>query len=135
MNTIAVDFDGTLNMKHNFPELGEPRMWLIEMLISYRASGGKLILWTCREDVKPGEYANFSEGTYLTDAVEWCRSYGLEFDAVNMNIAEIKYPGIRTSRKIMADLYIDDKAALLNDSIRTLKYATPNSSIIDVYFN
>lgn len=96
---IAVDFDGTI-VEHKFPNIGKVKIGAIEQLINFQNDGCKLILWTCREDVK--------EGNFLTEAVEFCRERGLEFDAINCNLPE---SGLYTdSRKIYADLYIDDKA-------------------------
>ena len=110
---IAVDFDGTL-FDHDFPRIGAPRHWLIRKVIEWKQAGHKIILWTCREDV-PAGHPTFAEGQYLTDAVNACRQVGLEFDAVNRNLEE-QIPGIY-SRKIFADLYLDDKSvAFLDDS-------------------
>ena len=114
---IAVDFDGTLCIGNNFPEIGEPRMWLINKMIKMREAGAQLILWTCRENYGGMYYEN---KTYLDDAVEWCKQYGLEFDAVNQNINEAKYPEVKFCRKVVADMYIDDKAVLFNDTEETL---------------
>lgn len=113
--TIAIDFDGTLNQNHVFPEIGEPRLWLIELAKQWRLQGHKIILWTCRENVGKHENTQFTPRQYLTEALDFCKSFGLEFDAVNQNIAEVKYPGLRTSRKINADIYIDDKSCIFND--------------------
>lgn len=44
MEIYAVDFDGTLNLARKYPELGNPNMRLIEMLIECRAEGDKVIL-------------------------------------------------------------------------------------------
>ena len=96
----AVDFDGTLNLAKRYPELGEPNMELIEILIKQRAAGDKVILWTCRE------------GQLLDDAVEYCRKYGLEFDAINDNIQENKDRWGNNTRKVFADFYIDDRNLL-----------------------
>lgn len=93
----AVDFDGTL-CESVWPGIGTPNMSLINHLIKRRKQGNKIILWTCRE------------GERLQEAVEWCRRYGLEFDAVNSNIPEmIEWYGNDT-RKIGYDVLIDDKA-------------------------
>ena len=46
----------------------------------------------------------------MQEAVDWCRGYGLEFDAVNSNIPEmIEWYG-KDTRKIGYDVLIDDKA-------------------------
>ena len=95
--TCAVDFDGTL-CENAYPEIGAPNLPLIDKLISCRRLGAKVILWTCRE------------GELLTRAVEFCRCYGLEFDAVNDNTEELKRAYGTNPRKIGADYYIDDKA-------------------------
>lgn len=95
--TYAVDFDGTL-CENAYPEIGAPNLPLIDKLISRRRLGAKIILWTCRE------------GEMLTRAVEFCRCYGLEFDAVNDNTEELKRAYGTNPRKIGADYYIDDKA-------------------------
>ena len=60
--------------------------------------GKKVILWTCRC------------GDLLEEAVAWCRMFGLEFDAVNENVAQTLEQYGTESRKISADVYIDDKA-------------------------
>ena len=92
---IAVDFDGTL-CRECYPEVGVPNMKLINFLINRRVLGDKLILWTCRED------------KMLADAIKWCRQLGLEFDAVNDNLPDTIALWGNNSRKITADLYIDD---------------------------
>ena len=96
---IAVDFDGTLCFS-NWPDLGEPNRPLIEYLKQMRASGNKLILWTCRA------------GDALEKTVSWCREHQLEFDAINDNLPEIVEMYGNKSRKITCVFYIDDKAVL-----------------------
>lgn len=112
--TIAVDFDGTL-CEYRFPEIGEQtdeQKALLETLIQMRANGHKLILHTCRGDNE--------ELPCLTQAVEWCRERGLEFDAINCNI-----PGFNKksgpSPKPVADIYLDDKAVNVSNWRQILK--------------
>lgn len=93
---IAVDFDGTLCYS-SWPDLGEPNYALIAYLQRWKDMGNKLILWTCRA------------GDALTNAVDWCRKQGLEFDAVNDNLPEVVALYGNNSRKITCDYYIDDK--------------------------
>lgn len=113
MKIIAVDFDGTL-VSEKFPEIGEPNPTMINLCKELKKAGYKLILWTCRE------------GKTLTDAITWCKNMGLEFDAYNDNIPEIKEEWHANVRKVYCDLYIDDKSInhLLGDAsferIRTL---------------
>ena len=92
----AVDFDGTL-CTDNFPFTGEPNERLINFLKSEKRRGCRLILWTCRY------------GPALDAAVMWGHDQGLEFDAVNRNLPEIAEKFGSDSRKVHADVYIDDK--------------------------
>lgn len=95
--TIAVDFDGCLCTK-KWPDIGDPNLDAIHELISRKAQGDRIILWTCRS------------GKQLEDAVLWCLNYGLKFDAVNENLPEhIEFFGSDT-RKIYANEYWDDRA-------------------------
>ena len=94
---IAVDFDGTL-CENAYPEIGAPVNDVIEYVIQARMSGAYIILWTCRA------------GTLLANAVDWCTAHGIEFDAINDNIPELTAKFENNSRKIYADIYLDDKA-------------------------
>jgi len=100
---IAVDFDGTL-CTYAFPKIGEQtpkHLELMQTLIKLREDGHKLILWTNRGDNE--------EYPVLTEAIDWCKERGLEFDAINENLPDTKKLS-GPSPKIMADYYIDDKA-------------------------
>lgn len=93
----AVDFDGTL-CEDKYPSIGKANESLIAKLIELREHGDKLILWTCRV------------GDKLEQAVEWCKEHGLEFDRVNENLPELMEIYGSDTRKISADVYLDDKA-------------------------
>lgn len=95
---IAIDFDGCL-VKSQWPEIGAPRMDVIEAARREQANGAALILWTCRT------------GEHLTAAVAYCAALGLKFDAINDNIPEtVKHYGGSNCRKVVADEYWDDHA-------------------------
>ncbi len=94
---IAVDFDGTL-CEDVYPKIGNANFYLILQLKGRQAMGDKLILWTCRA------------GKALDEAIEWCAHYGLHFDAVNDNVPETLAKYGNNSRKITADIYLDDRA-------------------------
>ena len=100
---IAVEFDGTLCID-SYPNIGFPNLPLIFLLKQMKAQDKKIILWTCRC------------GRYLAEAVNWCENFGLEFDAVNDNVEEIVKKYGSNSRKIYADVYIDDKSCFPWDS-------------------
>ncbi len=93
---IAVDFDGTI-VEHKFPKIGKPIPFAVETLKELHKQGHQLILWTYRA------------GKYLDEAVEYCKSKGLEFYAVNSNEPNEEFDPINRSRKIYADVYIDDR--------------------------
>ena len=93
---IAVDFDGTL-CEDKYPKIGKPNKELIETLKSVQSSGYKIILWTCRI------------GDELDEAINMCEKHGLIFDAVNENLPEIIELFGHDTRKIFADMYIDDR--------------------------
>lgn len=100
---IAVDFDGTL-VKDEWPNIGEPRedMFLVLKLLKEKYNV-KLILWTSRND-------NTKYGDLLQEALHFCKEKGLDFDAVNENIKEVVDLTGADTRKVYADIYIDDKA-------------------------
>ena len=95
---IAVDFDGTLSLGE-WPGVGPPNIAIIRQLQERKGAGSKIILWTCRS------------GEALSNALDWCRLMGIEFDAVNENLPEVLAAwGNKDTRKIFADEYWDDKA-------------------------
>ena len=49
------------------------------------------------------------EGALLDEAVEWCKSRGLEFYAVNKDYPEEERNHQGFSRKLKADMFIDDR--------------------------
>lgn len=92
---IAVDFDGTI-VEHTYPKIGKDLLFAFETLKELQKQDHQLILWTYRS------------GKELDEAVEYCKSKGIEFYAINCS-----YPGEvyndSLSRKIDADIYIDDR--------------------------
>lgn len=92
---IAVDFDGTI-VEDRYPGIGEPRIFAFETLKRLQQDGHRLILWTYRCNIR------------LDEAVDFCKENGIEFYAVNKSFPEEEFNG-DVSRKIMADLFIDDR--------------------------
>ena len=90
---IAVDFDGTI-VEHRYPDIGREKPFAIETLKKLANEQHRLILWTVRK------------GKLLQEAVEFCRTRGLDFYAVNRNFPEENEP---EERKLRADLWIDDR--------------------------
>jgi len=93
---IAIDFDGTI-VEHRYPEIGKPMLFAFETMRELQKKKHTLILWT------------FRAGRELDEAVAFCRSRGIEFYAVNKNYPEEEFDPGTTSRKIIADVYIDDR--------------------------
>lgn len=96
---ISIDYDGTIS-DYAFPELGVPMEGAIETMRDLSLAGHILILNTCREDEKGR--------AYLTEAVTFLRSHGIEFASVNTNRPEHDFRD-GGGRKVFAELYIDDK--------------------------
>lgn len=92
---IAVDFDGTV-VEHQYPRIGRPIEGAIEVLKKLLEAGHTLILWTYRH------------GTTLEDAVQYCKSNGIEFYAVNASEPNEEWQE-GMSRLINADVFIDDR--------------------------
>ncbi len=93
---IAVDFDGTI-VEHKYPEIGKEILFAFETLRALQKQRHQLILWTYRS------------GKELEEAVEFCRQNGIEFYAVNKSYPEEEFDEDYSSRKIEADLFIDDR--------------------------
>ena len=95
---IAVDFDGTI-VKHKYPSIGKEIPFAIKTLKLLQEKGHQIILWTYRS------------GKELDDAIQFCKKKGLTIHAVNSNFEDEEYD-TSCSRKIYADVYIDDRNLL-----------------------
>lgn len=95
--TIAIDFDGTI-VENEYPKIGDERMFATDTLKMLIKDRHQLILWTCRE------------GQLLDEAINWCKERGVEFWAINKDFPEEDITkNQQFSRKIKADLFIDDR--------------------------
>lgn len=93
---IAIDFDGTV-VDDAYPGIGKAKMFAFQTLKKMQEDGHRLILWTYRH------------GKKLDEAVAFCKENGVTFYAVNASYPEeIAFDG-SVSRKIHADLFIDDR--------------------------
>ncbi len=91
---IAVDFDGTI-VEHEYPRIGAPIPFAIETLLKLQKEGHTLVMWTVRD------------GDLLQEAADYCAKKGLIFYAYNKNYPE--EDATKASRKLTADLFIDDR--------------------------
>lgn len=96
---IAVDFDGTL-CTNAWPNIGTPNWAVIKKLKELQKAGAHLVLWTCRCD------------EMLEAAKVACDAWGLIFTAYNENDPDLLAYFGTESRKIGADIYLDDKGML-----------------------
>ena len=94
--TIAVDFDGTI-VEHEYPRIGAEIPFAIDTLKRLQQEKHKLILWSVRE------------GKLLDEAIEFCHQRGLDFYAVNKDFPEETNENKLFSRKLKADMFIDDR--------------------------
>lgn len=93
---IAVDFDGTI-VEDAYPRIGKPMLFAFDSLKQLQSQGHRLVLWTYRH------------GKTLEEAVQFCRENGIEFYAVNSSFEDEKFDIGNQSRKIHADMFIDDR--------------------------
>lgn len=93
---IAIDFDGTL-VDHEYPRIGKEKIFAFETLKLLIKAEHRLILWTIRS------------GKELDEAIDFCRKRGVEFYAANRNYPEEVFVEGEFSRKLNADLFIDDR--------------------------
>ena len=93
---IAVDFDGTI-VEDAYPKIGKPMLFAFETLKQLINDGHRLILWTYRH------------GKELQEAIDFCKDNGVVFYAVNSSYADEVFDGNNQSRKLLADIFIDDR--------------------------
>ena len=96
---IACDFDGTITEKNCFPEIGKIREHAADAIRNFQMNGHQVVLWTCRE------------GKYLLHAFEWLNKHGIHLQGYNQSTYQLQ------SRKIVADVYIDDKNVFMVDDV------------------
>ena len=90
--TIGIDFDGTL-VSWNFPLIGKD-IGAAKVCRDLVKKGVKIILYTMRNK------------EFLDDAVKWCEDNDIKLYGVNENPSQTW----SDSRKVHADIYIDDQA-------------------------
>lgn len=101
MSILAIDFDGTI-VHDNFPGIGELRPNAKESINKLYKEGYFIIIWTCRTLTRMQECIDFLDQNEV--------KYHLVNISCPTNVE--KYSGVDT-RKVFADLYIDDKGLIL----------------------
>lgn len=100
--TIAIDFDGTIAYEA-YPEIGGFKPHAERVMKKIKQHGGKIIIWTCRT----GEQAE--------QVKQMLVNAGIEFDEFNSNLKEKRSMFPDDSRKVFADVYIDDRANFIKE--------------------
>ena len=94
--TIAIDFDETIAFS-KFPDIQGMRPFADKVIHEWRSRGHYIIVGTCRC------------GGDLVAAVNFMLENGIEFDRINDNRpSDVAKYGGSNSRKVNADIYIDD---------------------------
>jgi haloacid dehalogenase-like hydrolase len=101
---IAVDFDGTV-VDHKYPKIGALKPGAKEALKAFHDAGHKIIIWTCRA------------GQEERDVRAFLQANEIPFDTVNNPIMGADLG----TRKVYADLYIDDKGIQFDENWDELK--------------
>ena len=101
---IGVDFDGTV-VEHEYPKIGPLKEGAKEALKAFTKAGHKIAIWTCRQ------------GSEERDVRVFLLNNGIPFDTINTPV-----PGFDLgTRKIYADIYIDDKGMRFEDNWDVLR--------------
>ena len=95
---IAIDFDGTI-VEDRYPAIGPLKPGAKSVINWFYDTGCKIIIWTSRA------------GAPLEAAIQFLSDNGIKYHHVNESCPDntAQYGGVDT-RKIFADVYIDDKS-------------------------
>lgn len=97
---IAIDFDGTI-VEDRYPEIGKLIYGAREVINRLYDEGYEIIIWSCRARVGKAR------------AIEFLAKNGIKYHRFNESSpANLKQYNNVDTRKIYADLYIDDKGLM-----------------------
>jgi len=96
---IAIDFDGTI-VENAYPGIGKLKPNAVQIINKLKEEGHSIIINTCRSGIFEGNAAVF------------LNHVGIKYDYVNSNLPYRIEHYEADTRKISADLYIDDKNLL-----------------------
>lgn len=96
---LAVDFDGTIT-EESFPEVGALRQNADVVLRKLYEDGHKIVINTCRT----GKYEGLAEYFLI--------KHEIPFHFINSNLPELITKYKQDSRKISADVYIDNRCLM-----------------------
>lgn len=98
---VAVDLDGTI-LNDEWPKRGAPIDGMREELEAVRAVGAKIVVWTVRSDD--------------AETAKHLKAHKIPYDFINEN----PYGPPTQSRKIYADVYVDDRAITFDGNAKGL---------------
>lgn len=96
MAIISIDYDDTI-VYADYPNIGTIKPHAREVINNLYNQGHTIIIWTCRS------------GDHEQMAAMYLRDMGVKFHHINENHPENIVQYDSDSRKIFADIYIDDK--------------------------
>lgn len=93
---LAIDFDGTIAVA-DYPGIGAPKKNVSKVLNRLHEEGFVIIIWTCRE------------GDHLNQIGDWMIEHDIPWYDMNHHHEDVKNHFVNDTRKVAADIYIDDK--------------------------
>ena len=102
---IAIDFDGTI-VEHAFPKIGKLKNGVQSFLYQI-IKKHQIIIWSCRNNM-----------VLNCDNKKWLKQMEYFLEANNLPYTRID---LGDRGKIVADVYIDDRAINFNDNWKELK--------------
>lgn len=101
---LAIDFDGTI-VNHEFPKIGYLKPYAKQVIQRWKEEGHKIIIWTCRNQSEP-EHPEWTQAP-ISAVIEFLNKNKIPFDTVNSDVPNLGF--WLQSRKVYADVYIDDR--------------------------
>jgi len=98
--TVAIDLDGTLAEYEGWKgenHIGDPRPGAVEGMQIIKKTGAKILIWTTRGNTKA--------------VADWLKKHSIPYDHINHNPDQPD----GASDKVIADVYLDDKAVSAKD--------------------
>ncbi len=95
---IAIDFDGTIATIKPHPQIGELIPHADRVIRKLKNYGAEIIIWTCRSGSDEIKVKNF------------LMEHNIPYDKFNENLQSSIEEFKDNSRKVHADIYIDDKS-------------------------
>lgn len=101
---IAIDFDGTI-VEHEFPKIGVLLPNAKGVIRKLKKDGHKIIIWTCRNHTE--EVKGWNKIATIRAVQNFLDANKIPYNTINENVPSLGF--WLESRKVYADIYIDDK--------------------------